>query len=215
MRKLKTYRPIRLALFACLLFIGCNGSPYNDPHKTGYNFKDDARPWFDGKDYPYYREMFDGKGIKPQEEGTYQDFPTDSVPVKMELGRLQKIYEPFVALGPDRETYPQNPTVGTPDSVERGTVLFNTYCAACHGRDGMANTPVVQKGMPAPPIAGLRDALTESHIYNKIRYGSAYMTSTMQLIPGMMPPYGVQTSIQDRWDIVNYLKSPQFGKEMN
>ena len=32
--------------------------PYFDPQK-GYQIKNDARPWFDGKDYPFFREMYD------------------------------------------------------------------------------------------------------------------------------------------------------------
>ena len=43
--------------------------PYFDPQK-GYQIKNDARPWFDGKDYPFFREMYDGKHLKPQEEGS-------------------------------------------------------------------------------------------------------------------------------------------------
>ena len=57
--------------------------PYFDPKKDGYNIKDDESPWFDGKKYPFFQDMFDGKSIKPQEEGTYQKFPEDSVPVRM------------------------------------------------------------------------------------------------------------------------------------
>jgi len=48
--------------------------PYFDPQK-GYGIENDARPWFDGKDYPFFREMYNGKSLKPQEEGSYQNFP--------------------------------------------------------------------------------------------------------------------------------------------
>ena len=54
--------------------------PYFDPQK-GYQIKNDARPWFDGKDYPFFREMYDGKNLKPQEEGSYIKYPKKSVPV--------------------------------------------------------------------------------------------------------------------------------------
>ena len=33
--------------------------PYFDPKKDGYNIKDDESPWFDGKDYPFFQDMFD------------------------------------------------------------------------------------------------------------------------------------------------------------
>ena len=51
--------------------------PYYDPQK-GYGIESDGSPWFDGKDYPYFQEMYDGKSIKPQEEGSYQNFPEDN-----------------------------------------------------------------------------------------------------------------------------------------
>jgi len=69
--------------------------PYFDPQQ-GYGIKDDASPWFDGKDYPFFREMYDGKSLKPQEEGSYQKFPKSSVPVRVVLGKVVKIYDPFI-----------------------------------------------------------------------------------------------------------------------
>ena len=192
--------------------------PYFDPKKDGFNIKDDESPWFDGKDYPFFQDMFDGKSLKPQEEGTYQKFPEDSVPVRMVLGKLVRIYDPFIpAIGGDgsgpeghpREFWPKNPTQATPDSIGRGRILFNTYCAACHGEDGLANTVVVKKGVPAPPILPFFKMPTAtSHLYNKIKYGSFY-----QKPRGLMPAFGDETSVTDRWDMVNYMLSKDFGKE--
>ncbi len=194
-------------------------NPYYDPKETGYNITNDDRPWFDGKDYPYYRDMYDGKSLKPQEEGSYQEFAEDSVPVKVVLGKISKVYDPFIPAvvgdgsGPEghpREFYPKNPTRATTASLQRGQVLFNTYCAACHGQDGLANTVAVQKGVPAPPIVAIFQIPTaQSHLYNKIKYGSYYQTPR-----GLMPAFGAQTSVQDRWDMVNYMVSDQFGKEI-
>ncbi len=55
--------------------------------------------------------------------------------------------------------------------------------------------------MPAIPIKPLVVAFTEAHLYNKIRYGGP-----------IMPPYGFQTTRKERWDMVNYMKSQDFGK---
>lgn len=193
-------------------------NPYDDPKKGGYNFKNDARPWFDGKDYPFFLDMYDGKGIKPQEEGTYQKFPKGSVPVSFALGKIKSIYEPILPFA-EREIKPQNPTKPTEDSIARGRVLFNTYCSVCHGKAGKANTPVAMKALGIlaipPDIVPLIKAFGEPHLYNKIRYGSYYNTGAYQATPGLMPPYGFQTSSQDRWDMVNYMKSENFGKEGN
>ncbi|MBF0279325.1 MAG: cytochrome c [SAR324 cluster bacterium] len=223
---LKTAKLIRMIPFLLLaLSLSSQGwanppnRPYSDPYKGGYNFKNDGTPWFDGKDYPYFLDMFDGKGIKPQQEGTYQQFPKGSVPVKFTLGKLDKaVYEAILPFA-EREIKPQNPTEASPESIARGRLLYDTYCAVCHGKAGIADTPVAQKSVGKlaipPDINPLLKVFGGPHLYNKIRYGSYYNTGTYQPTPGLMPSYGVQTSSQDRWDMVNYLKSPNFGKEEN
>ena len=144
-------------------------------------------------------------------------FPEQSVPVKVVLGKVVKIYDPFIPAvygdgagvkGNPREFFPKNPTQATPESLKRGKVLYNTYCAACHGEDGLSQTIVVEKGVPAPPIIGFFQIPTAaSHLYNKIKYGSFF-----QVPRGYMPSYGAQTSVLDRWDMVNYMMSDWFGK---
>ena len=94
------------------------------------------------------------------------------------------------------------------NSLRRGQALYNTYCAACHGADGQSQTVVVEKGVPAPPItAFFRMPTAAPHLYNKIKYGSFFQEPR-----GFMPSYGAQTSVRDRWDMVNYMMSDTFGK---
>jgi len=191
--------------------------PYFDPKDTGYGITNDDKPWFDGKDYPFYRDMYDGKSLKPMEEGSYEQFPQDSVPVKVSLNKIQRIYDPFIPAiagdgagkaGHPREYYPRNPGQPTAISIARGQVLYDTYCAACHGTDGLAKTVVVEKGVPAPAIDQMvKNPEWGSHLYNKIKYGSFFQEPR-----GYMPAYGAQTSVQDRWDMVNYMMSDAFGK---
>ena len=216
-----------LACFVFLISISISwadpqNNPYNDPDKgakdgKGYGFQDDARPWFDGKDYPFYRDMYDGRSIKAQEEGTYQNFPNQSVPVSYRLGKVKKIYEPIVPLA-ERAMKPANPISATAESIAQGQILYDTYCAACHGKTGNAESVVAEKAKQynwiITPISVLLPVLSDSHLYNKIRYGSAYnMGDTYQFIPRTMPAYGMQTSPEERWHIVNYMKSQRFGKK--
>lgn len=166
------------------------------PDYLGYNLD---RPWFDGKEWAWFLDMMDQVSIKPQEPGSFQSFPTDSVP--------RTGAEPFIPATAMRDNrllrdqIPANPSKATPDSLENGRVMYETYCGVCHGNKGEAGTPVTKKGMPAPPIQAMLSFLSEAHLYNKIRYGGP-----------LMPSYGAQTSQKDRWDMVNYMKSPQFGK---
>ena len=168
------------SLLASILLSASNISameqyPYFDPQQ-GYGIKNDASPWFDGKDYPFFREMYDGKSLKPQEEGSYQKFPQNSVPVRAVLGKIVKIYDPFIPAisgdgsgikGNPREFFPKNPTQSSVNSVNRGRALYNTYCAACHGEDGQSQTVVVEKGVPAPPITAFFQIPTAApHLYN-------------------------------------------------
>lgn len=95
-----------------------------------------------------------------------------------------------------------NPVPADAQSLERGEVLFNRYCAVCHGETGIgadANIASVWPVLPAynlalDPVAGYSD----SYIYAMIRVGR-----------GLMPSYGHQITHFDRWNIVNYLRQLQ------
>ena len=198
-------KPSKAALLGCVVVLTVMGGAAAaivwaaGAMKPDYQGYDLNRPWFDGRSYPFYLDMFNQPSVKPQQEGTIQAFPQDSVP--------RKGVEPFIEATAlvngqlQRDLEPQNPTRVTPASIKRGKFIYETYCAVCHGLAGEANTPVGQRGMPAPPINGLIPLLSEPHLYNKALYGGP-----------LMPPYGFQTSQLDRWDMVNYMKSPQFGQ---
>lgn len=163
-----------------------------------YQRYDLNRPWFDGKDWDWFLDMFNQASIKPQEVGTFQKFPLDSVP--------RQGVEPFIAADAKignqlaRDVMPKNPVQATAASLANGRFIFETYCGVCHGNNGMGGQ-LISKGVPAPPIAPLLPNLSEAHIYNKALYGGP-----------LMPSYGFQTSAKDRWDLVNYAKSAKFGK---
>jgi len=166
------------------------------PDYIGYDLK---KPWFWSKPWPWFLDMIDQPSIKPQQVGTFQNLPPDSVP--------RTGVEPFISAEAKtgnqltRDVLPKNPRPATPESLAQGKVMYEIYCAACHAANGMGMTPVTQKGMPPMPVAVMVPALSEAHLYNKALYGGP-----------LMPSYGFQTSAKDRWDIVNYMKSPQFGK---
>jgi mono/diheme cytochrome c family protein len=200
-------RRIRVLAGAALVLAGAGGAAYlaiawaaeppqEAPDYQGYNLN---RPWFSSQQWAWFLDMVNQPSVKPQEVGTFQTFPADSVP--------RQGVEPFI--GPDatignqpaRDVLPKNPVPATAESLANGKFVYLTFCAACHAPNGLGMTPVTQKGMPPVPVAALVPALTEAHIYNKALYGGA-----------IMPSYGFQTSAKDRWDVANYMKSALFGK---
>jgi mono/diheme cytochrome c family protein len=96
----------------------------------------------------------------------------------------------------------QNPIKTSDASVARGKHEFETYCAVCHGEDGMAaqspEHPVAVKlgqfGAPPFPLVAI-PGYTDGQIYTKIRYGKPLMPGYPQIAP------------EDRWHIVNYLRT--------
>jgi len=81
-----------------------------------------------------------------------------------------------------------------------GKLMYETYCAVCHGVKGDGNGPVAPvfavggKGGVWPLVPIIR-AFPDGHLYTTIRIGG----------PAAMPSYH-RISSQDRWDIVNYIR---------
>jgi mono/diheme cytochrome c family protein len=93
----------------------------------------------------------------------------------------------------------KNPVAPTEESIGRGKALFDIYCAVCHGGDAKGNGPVAKKFIPPPDItAGFFKQRSDGFIYSTIKYGGA-----------VMPPYGEDMTIRERWDLVNYLRRLQ------
>lgn len=104
--------------------------------------------------------------------------------------------------------------------LKRGQVVYNIYCAVCHGQTGLGDGMIVQRGFVKPPsfvIPGEtakaqmqqqdphRWARTEllqtappSHFYNAITQGF-----------GAMYSYGERVKPEDRWAVTAYIKTLQ------
>jgi mono/diheme cytochrome c family protein len=80
-----------------------------------------------------------------------------------------------------------------------GKGLFETYCLVCHGERGRGDGPIADK-IPHPP----------SYTSDRVRQfppGRIFHVITMGT--KKMPSYAAQTSTDDRWKIVTYVKSLQ------
>ena len=87
-----------------------------------------------------------------------------------------------------------NPVAPSDASVERGRAWYLSYCAVCHGADGMGRGPIADMFPAIPPIAGA------------VRFSDAYLFGLVTQGRGLMPAYG-RIPQRSRGDIVNYLRS--------
>ncbi len=95
-----------------------------------------------------------------------------------------------------------NPVPADAQSLARGQVLFDRYCAVCHGPEGLGAGALILEKWPVlaaynlalAPVQGYPDG----YIYGIIRVGRI-----------QMPAYGHQITHFDRWNIVNYVRQLQ------
>jgi mono/diheme cytochrome c family protein len=132
--------------------------------------------------------MVDQPSISPQEKP--MNPPVNTVPttgIELSLSR-QKASEML-----------KNPVAFTPESIKRGREKFQTYCSPCHGPDAKGKGPVSKKFIPPPDLTSdFIKSRSDGYLYSTIRNGGA-----------IMPAYGKSISAQERWDIVNFIRSLQ------
>ena len=123
--------------------------------------------------------------------------PERTIPVG---GLEPRIDHPAPAFSPQAMALP-NPIPRTEESIARGKQVYGVYCTLCHGADGMGKLdelPVAKKlaesGMPPVPLMAV-PAYTDGFLFTKIRYGKPGMPGYPQITP------------EDRWHVVNYLRT--------
>ncbi|HVS11947.1 MAG TPA: quinol:electron acceptor oxidoreductase subunit ActD [Planctomycetota bacterium] len=82
--------------------------------------------------------------------------------------------------------------------LRRGRDRFEIYCAPCHGIDGEAATSVAQSmslRTPPPLVDGDARTLPPGRVFHVATYGY-----------GLMPAYGHQLSIGDRWAVAAWVE---------
>jgi mono/diheme cytochrome c family protein len=92
----------------------------------------------------------------------------------------------------------KNPVPATPESIRRGGNLYVVYCTPCHGPSGKGNGLVATKFVPAADLTNpeLQKARTDGFWQSYLSVGGA-----------VMPAYGESLSAEERWDVVNYLRT--------
>jgi mono/diheme cytochrome c family protein len=138
--------------------------------------------------YRWFHNMTESPRIMPGERAF--SMPAGSVPLGGEL-RLPKEEREVAALR-------RNPIPATPASVQKGGELFVIYCTPCHGAQGKGNGPVSTKFVPPADLtnADLQKGRTDG-----------YWQSYMSVGGAVMPSYGEALSAEERWHVVNFLRT--------
>jgi mono/diheme cytochrome c family protein len=86
------------------------------------------------------------------------------------------------------------------DTVERGAVVYTTFCQPCHGTSGLGDGPVARRGFPPPPSLFAEKALRmkDGQMFHVLTYGQANM-------PGL----AAQMSREDRWKAILKVREMQ------
>jgi len=91
----------------------------------------------------------------------------------------------------------------TAEVMARGQERFNVYCSPCHGRTGLGDGMIVQRGFRAPP------SYHEERIRNApVGYFFDVMTNGF----GAMQDYSAQVTVTDRWAIAAYIRALQLSR---
>lgn len=86
------------------------------------------------------------------------------------------------------------------DIVEKGKVMFNTYCTVCHGMEGKGQGLLGDAyPVPVPDITRAEIvARKDGFFFQKISQGGT-----------MMPAYAHSISPHERWQLITYLRTLQ------
>jgi mono/diheme cytochrome c family protein len=150
------------------------------------------------------QDMHDQPKYTPFRASTFFADQTSSrplIPGTVARGQLRADAEFYLGkTGEDPVT--EFPIPITADIMARGQQMFDTFCSPCHGRTGVGDGMVVQRGFSHPPSlvdARLRD-LPPGHFFEVITNGF-----------GAMPDHAAQIPVEDRWAIIAYIRALQLS----
>jgi len=183
-------------ILALLTFAYLLGACNHYQEKTQWDYMGEFDMYY-SKAYESYSpnpNMPDGKTLQTVPEGSIARDAEPPYPFTNKLADRKKAGEKL-----------KNPLPKNVKNLARGKLMYDIYCAVCHGKDGMGmatkdtNTLYKKKLYPIPP-ANLNTDLVRNYpdgeIYHVITMGSAVMGA-----------HGSQIRPDDRWRIVHYIKN--------
>ncbi|HEY0687380.1 MAG TPA: cytochrome c [Steroidobacter sp.] len=151
--------------------------------------------------FPWDKDMVDQPSAKPQR--TAAPAPPNSVPTTGRETLPKPTTEKELFKAKEEAAVLRNPVPRSAESVARGESLYRINCVVCHGARGRGDGPVGRKFDP-PPVD-----LNKEHTQGQAD-GQLFFTLTRGRVA--MPFYRDALSQQERWDVINYLRS-EFGKQ--
>ncbi len=135
------------------------------------------------------------------ESGFFADGRTDRLPVDGTVARGTYIADEYKATGKQGDAFGKGfPIDVDNDAMARGEDRFNIYCAVCHGAAGDGEGITKQYGMIT--VANLTDQrlvdYTDGALYDVVKNGKNTMLG-----------YGDRLSVEDRWNVVLYVRALQ------
>jgi mono/diheme cytochrome c family protein len=95
---------------------------------------------------------------------------------------------------------------GDSEAVLAGKAVYATYCQQCHGKDHDGNGTVGQSFSPLP--ADLRTSRVQGFMDGVLFQHISYGTGS----GGRQPALGTTLRINDRWNVIAYIKSTGIRK---
>ena len=94
----------------------------------------------------------------------------------------------------------ENLVAATEESIAAGAAVYTQYCAVCHGNEGKGDGPGAAGLTPKPAD------FSAEHV-QVLSDGGLYWFITNGVPNSAMPPWGSALSEQQRWEVVNFLRT--------
>ena len=173
---------------SALLFSACS----HDRNNPGYAYMPDM----------YYSEAYDAYTENP----VFADSLTNQLPPKGSIARGQAppYYYKAKSFDDQRRAGIEliNPIEANAETLSAGKEQFRIYCSNCHGVLGKGYGHLYKsKKFPIQPTT-----LVEDYVQSKPD-GELYHIITTGSISGLMGAHGAQIKPDDRWKVINYIRT--------
>lgn len=139
---------------------------------------------------------------QPQAKSAFfADGRTDRLPVDGTVARGTYYENEYYSTGESGEEFGSGfPIEVDYDSISRGEDRFNIYCSICHGAAGDGDSMTKKYGMLT--VANLTEQrlvdYTDGQLYDVVKNGK-----------GLMLGYADRLTVEDRWNVVLYVRALQ------